>query len=68
MYNRQLEIADVLRSDPAVAYLNSTVGSGGPNATNNYGRFLIALKPRSERKATRKNKRIELRVKARASN
>jgi HAE1 family hydrophobic/amphiphilic exporter-1 len=50
MYIRQLEIADVLRSDPAVAYLNSTVGSGGPNPTNNYGRFLIALKPRSERK------------------
>src|SRR5215831_17461939 len=49
MYNRQLEIADILRSDPAVAYLNSTVGSGGPNPTNNYGRFFVALKPRAER-------------------
>jgi HAE1 family hydrophobic/amphiphilic exporter-1 len=49
MYDRQLEIADILRQDPAVAYINSTVGAGGPNPTNNYGRFFIALKPRHER-------------------
>jgi HAE1 family hydrophobic/amphiphilic exporter-1 len=50
MYNCRLEIADALRSDPAVAYLNSTVGAGGPNSTDNYGRFFVALKSRSERK------------------
>src|SRR6202030_2017624 len=50
MYNRQLEIADILRQDPAVAYINSTVGAGGPNPTNNYGRIFIALKAKSERK------------------
>jgi hydrophobic/amphiphilic exporter-1 (mainly G- bacteria), HAE1 family len=49
MYDRQLQIADILKQDPAVAYINSTVGAGGPNPTNNYGRFFIALKPRSER-------------------
>src|SRR5712672_1545288 len=49
MYIRQLQIADILRQDPAVSYINSTVGAGGPNPTNNYGRFFIALKPRQER-------------------
>ncbi len=49
MYDRQLKVADVLREDPAVDYINSTVGAGGPNPTNNYGRFFIALKPRRER-------------------
>ncbi|HXW24973.1 MAG TPA: efflux RND transporter permease subunit [Xanthobacteraceae bacterium] len=50
MAERQREIANILRRDPAVDYLNSTVGAGGPNPTNNYGRIFIALKPRSERK------------------
>jgi hydrophobic/amphiphilic exporter-1 (mainly G- bacteria), HAE1 family len=49
MYDRQLQIAEILRQDPAVSYINSTVGAGGPNPTNNYGRFFIALKPRQER-------------------
>src|SRR6202030_1963506 len=49
MFDRQMELADILRQDPAVAYINSTVGAGGPNPTNNYGRFFIALKPRHER-------------------
>jgi len=49
MYDRQLEIADILRRDRAVSYINSTVGAGGPNPTNNYGRFFVALKPRHER-------------------
>jgi HAE1 family hydrophobic/amphiphilic exporter-1 len=50
MLERQLQIAAILRKDPAVDYINVTAGAGGPNPTNNYGRFLIALKPRSERK------------------
>ena len=49
MMERQLQIAAILRNDPAVDYINVTVGAGGPNPTNNYGRFFIALKPRSER-------------------
>jgi hydrophobic/amphiphilic exporter-1 (mainly G- bacteria), HAE1 family len=49
MAERQREIAAILRQDPAIDYLNSTVGAGGPNPTNNYGRIFIALKPKSER-------------------
>ena len=33
MYDRQLQVGEILRADPAVAYLNSTVGAGGPNPT-----------------------------------
>jgi HAE1 family hydrophobic/amphiphilic exporter-1 len=50
MYVRQEEVAELLRTDPGVDYINSTVGAGGPNPTNNNGRLFIALKPRSERK------------------
>jgi HAE1 family hydrophobic/amphiphilic exporter-1 len=32
-----------------VAYVNSTVGAGGPNTVGNSGRMLVALKPRKER-------------------
>ncbi|MCA1457985.1 efflux RND transporter permease subunit [Bradyrhizobium sp. BRP22] len=46
---RQQALVDVLRTDPAVGYVNSTVGSGGPNPTANYGRLFIALKPQKER-------------------
>ena len=49
MKERQLALADILRSDPAIEYINATVGSGGPNPTANYGRFFIALKPKKER-------------------
>ena len=45
----QRQVADVVRADPAVAYVNSTVGTGGPNSVGNSGRMLVALKPRSER-------------------
>ena len=38
-----------IRKDPAVAYVNSTVGVGGPNATNNTGRMFVGLKPKKER-------------------
>ncbi len=49
MYERQEKVAELIRQDPAVDYYNSTVGVGGPNPTNNYGRLFIALKPRTER-------------------
>jgi len=49
MTNLQRQVADIVRKDPAVAYVNSTVGSGGPNPLLNSGRMLVALKPREER-------------------
>src|SRR5215470_11292680 len=49
MYDRQQQIAEIVRKDRAVDYVNSTVGTGGPNPTNNYGRLFIALKPRKDR-------------------
>ena len=48
---RQKELTDLLSKDPAVQYINSTVGAGGPNTTTNYARLFIALKPRKEREA-----------------
>jgi HAE1 family hydrophobic/amphiphilic exporter-1 len=41
----------ILRTDPAVDYINSTVGAGGPNATVNNGRLFVGLKDRKERDA-----------------
>jgi len=49
MVERTRQIAELLRKDPAVDYINTTVGGGGPNPTNNYGRLFVALKPRAER-------------------
>src|SRR6184192_1073487 len=49
MKERQQSLVDVLKSDPAIDYINSTVGSGGPNPTANYGRLFIALKPQKTR-------------------
>src|SRR6201988_4034321 len=49
MQDRQRQIAEIIRQDPAVAYLNNTVGVGGPNATNNTGRMFVGLKPKAER-------------------
>ncbi|MBS0533420.1 MAG: efflux RND transporter permease subunit [Proteobacteria bacterium] len=49
MVEHQRKVADIIRKDPAVDYVNSTVGNGGPNSLVNSGRMLVALKPRSER-------------------
>jgi HAE1 family hydrophobic/amphiphilic exporter-1 len=49
MVERQRKVAEIVRNDPAVAYVNSTVGVGGPNTTLNNGRMLVGLKPKSER-------------------
>jgi hydrophobic/amphiphilic exporter-1 (mainly G- bacteria), HAE1 family len=49
MTERQRQIVEIVRKDPAVDYLNSTVGAGGPNPTTNYGRMFIALKPKKQR-------------------
>ena len=48
---RQKELTDILSRDPAVDYINSTVGAGGPNPTANFGRLFIAMKPRKERES-----------------
>jgi HAE1 family hydrophobic/amphiphilic exporter-1 len=49
MVEHQRKVADIVRKDPAVDYINSTVGAGGPNTLPNSGRMLVALKPRDER-------------------
>jgi len=49
MSEHQRKVADIVRADPAVAYVNSTVGGGGPNSITSSGRMLVALKPRKER-------------------
>jgi HAE1 family hydrophobic/amphiphilic exporter-1 len=49
MTEHQRKIADIVRADPAVAYVNSTIGGGGPNSITSSGRMLVALKPRNER-------------------
>src|SRR5215467_13102369 len=49
MVDLQRQVAEIIRADPAVDYVNSTVGAGGPNPTANIGRMFIALKPRKER-------------------
>jgi HAE1 family hydrophobic/amphiphilic exporter-1 len=49
MKERQQALVDVLRSDPAIEYINSTVGAGGLNTTANYARMFIALKPKDKR-------------------
>jgi HAE1 family hydrophobic/amphiphilic exporter-1 len=49
MVEHQRKVADIIRKDPAVEYVNSTIGGGGPNSVLNSGRILVALKPRDER-------------------
>ena len=49
MAKHQQAVVDILRRDPNIAAINSTVGSGGPNAAANAGRLFIRLKPRQER-------------------
>jgi len=45
----QRQVAEIVRKDKAVDYVNSTIGAGGPNPTLNSGRMFIALKPKKER-------------------
>ncbi|MFN3350131.1 efflux RND transporter permease subunit [Pseudorhodoplanes sp.] len=49
MVERQSRVTDIISKDPAVEYVNSTVGAGGPNTTANYGRMFVVLKPKNER-------------------
>jgi HAE1 family hydrophobic/amphiphilic exporter-1 len=45
----QRQVAEIVRNDKSVAYVQSTIGSGGPNPTLNAGRMFIALKAKKER-------------------
>src|ERR1051325_11450371 len=48
MFERQREVAEIIRKDKAVEYIQWTVGTGGPNSVTNSGRMLVALKPKVE--------------------
>ena len=52
MSARQAALADIILKDPAVTGLTSYVGIDGTNTTLNNGRFLINLKPVSDRSET----------------
>jgi hydrophobic/amphiphilic exporter-1 (mainly G- bacteria), HAE1 family len=49
MLRHQQKIADIIRKDPNIDAINSTVGAAGPNPSVNSGRITIRLKPRSQR-------------------
>ncbi len=50
MLQHQQAIVDIIRQDPNIDAVNSTVGASGPNASANSGRITIRLKPRGQRK------------------
>ncbi|BAY60838.1 acriflavin resistance protein [Calothrix brevissima NIES-22] len=49
MVKHQQVIANIVRRNPNVESINSSVGAGGANATANAGRIFIKLKPHSQR-------------------
>jgi hydrophobic/amphiphilic exporter-1 (mainly G- bacteria), HAE1 family len=49
MLKHQQQLVRIIRKDPNIAAINSTVGSGGPNGSANSGRITIRLKPRDQR-------------------
>ena len=49
MLERQRRVAEVIRSDPDVLYVNSNVAAGNFNPTLNRGTVFTQLKPRHER-------------------
>lgn len=49
MARHQQAVVDILRRDPNIDAINSTIGSGGPNASANTGRIFIRLKPHDGR-------------------
>jgi len=59
MVARQRQVVEIVRADPAVEFVNSTVGAGGPNPTTNYGRMFVGLKPKKEREPARVSGLIE---------
>jgi hydrophobic/amphiphilic exporter-1 (mainly G- bacteria), HAE1 family len=49
MVDLQKKVAKIVRDDPTVESVNSTVGPSGANPAANSGRLFIKLKPRAER-------------------
>ncbi len=49
MVRHQQMAAQLIRQDPNVAIVMSSVGAGGPRATSNSGTIFITLKPRDQR-------------------
>jgi len=49
MIEHQRKLADIVRADPAVSYVNSSVGGFGSRGLGNTGRMLVALKDRDKR-------------------
>ena len=49
MLLHQQKVVDIIRKDPNIDAVNSTVGASGPNASVNAGRITIRLKPRDQR-------------------
>ncbi|MDB5559394.1 MAG: efflux transporter permease subunit [Enterovirga sp.] len=50
MVARQKALADIVRADPDVVSVMSTVGGGGPASAQNSGRMFIALREKPDRK------------------
>jgi HAE1 family hydrophobic/amphiphilic exporter-1 len=63
MSRHQQIAAEVIRQDPNVAIVMSSVGAGGPRATSNSGTIFITLKPRRDRKLSADQVIQELRPK-----
>ena len=63
MARHQQIAAEVIRQDPNVAVVMSSVGAGGPRATSNSGTIFITLKPRQDRKLSADQVIQELRPK-----
>jgi HAE1 family hydrophobic/amphiphilic exporter-1 len=49
MVERQRQLANVVRTDPDVLYVNSNISSGGFNPTLNRGTIFVQLKSRADR-------------------
>ncbi|MEW6260343.1 MAG: efflux RND transporter permease subunit [Thermodesulfobacteriota bacterium] len=47
----QQQVVEIIRNDPAVLHVMSSVGPSGPRVTGNSGTLLVRLKDRSEREA-----------------
>jgi HAE1 family hydrophobic/amphiphilic exporter-1 len=52
MRDRQKLAADIVRADPGVQSVQSSVGAGGPNASSNSGSMFVTLKPRGQRESS----------------
>jgi multidrug efflux pump len=63
MYDLQQKAEAIVRADPAVANVGSSIGSSGWNASVNRGNMFISLKPLSQRGATTAQVVTRLRLK-----